>query len=148
MITTRRQVLVERRQILHLQVNRKHQPAVGRVLVLALVEEGDHLVRQQLVELLEDDAEVWYAVGALEQRVVVGEAVLEVHVDLRAKVDEGGVVLVGGGHQVGFGGAEPFRGALAERGDDLAADFFVERAALPEGFLWIGLKCWRRGSKR
>lgn len=63
MVTARGQVLTERRQVFDFQVHGEYQSAVGRVVVLVLIEERDHFVSQQFVQLLEYYAEVRDSVG-------------------------------------------------------------------------------------
>lgn len=52
-------MLIERCQILHLQIDRENETTIWMIL---LAEESHYFVRQELIHLLEDDAEVWNAV--------------------------------------------------------------------------------------
>lgn len=61
-IAARRQILTERGDIFHLQIDGEDQTAVGGVRVLVLVQKGDRLVGEQLIYLLKNYAKVRYAV--------------------------------------------------------------------------------------
>lgn len=74
--------------------------------------------------------------------MVVGQAVLKMHVDFGAKVHERTVVLVCGHYGV-LQVREPFRSSLAQSGDDFAPNFFVEGTTFPEGFLQIQTQLYK-----
>lgn len=62
------------------------------------------------------------------------QTVLEVHVNVGAKIHEGIVVFVRRHDRI-FQITKPFRRSLPQRRNYLPSDFLIERATLPEGFL-------------